>query len=118
MSQTISEREFEAFCTLRGIPFERIPETNTRTPDYELVLESALVVVEIKETEPNAEERKSERLLAQRGYGNVGGGTPGDRVRKMIRSCSAQLKAYCCVRSGTSGGTRRFVPYSRCDVRS
>jgi len=94
MPQTISEREFEAFCKARGIPFERISETNTRTPDYELVLESVRVVVEVKETELNAEERASERLLAERGYGTAVGSTPGDRVRKMIRSSSAQLRAH------------------------
>lgn len=94
MPQNISEREFEAFCTRRGIPFERIPEASTKTPDYELLLGSARIVVEIKETEPNAEERESDRLLAARGYGTAIGSTPGDRVRQMIRSCSAQLKAY------------------------
>jgi hypothetical protein len=93
MPQTISEREFEAFCKARGIPLERIPEASTRTPDYEIVLGSTRVVVEVKETEPNAEERESDRLLAKRGYGNAVGTTPGDRVRKMVRSCSAQLKA-------------------------
>ncbi|MDA1349729.1 MAG: hypothetical protein O3A47_12835 [Chloroflexi bacterium] len=31
--------------------------------------------------------------MKERGYGNAIGGTPGDRVRKMIRSASPQLKA-------------------------
>jgi hypothetical protein len=94
MSQTISEREFEAFCTTRSIPFERIQETSKRTPDYELVLGSDRVVVEIKEADRNPEERESDRLLAERGYGNATGGTPGDRVRKMIRSSSTDLPAF------------------------
>jgi hypothetical protein len=50
-------------------------------------------VVEVKETDRNAEERESDRMLAIRGVGNATGGTPGDRVRKMIRSSSGQLKA-------------------------
>ena len=94
MPQTISEREFEAFCNARRIPFERVPATTTRTPDYELVLGSTRVVVEVKETEPNAEERESDRLVAIRGYGNAVGTTPGDRVRKMVQSCSSQLKTH------------------------
>ena len=69
MPQTISEREFEAFCNARGIAFERVPEATTRTPDYELALGATRVVVEVKETEPNAEERESDRLVATRGYG-------------------------------------------------
>ncbi len=94
MPLTVSEREFEAFCRLQGIPFERIPETNTRTPDYELRLSGVRVVVEVKETDRNPEERESDRLVAERGYGNAVGSVPGDRVRKMIRSCSTQLKAH------------------------
>lgn len=91
--RTISERQFEAFCQQRGIPLERIPEADTRTPDYQIVIGTERIIVEVKETSPNPEELESNRLLRERGYGNAIGGTPGDRVRKMIRSASAQLKA-------------------------
>jgi hypothetical protein len=50
-------------------------------------------VIEVKETSPNRGELESLRLLEQRGVGKVTGGTHGDRVRKMIRSASRQLKA-------------------------
>lgn len=91
--RTTSEEQFEAFCQLRGISLERIPEADTRTPDYQITIGSEQIIVEIKETSPNPEELESERLVKERGYGNATGGTPGDRVRKMIRSASAQLKA-------------------------
>jgi hypothetical protein len=91
--RTTSEEQFEAFCQQRGIPLERIPEADTRTPDYQVTIGAERIIVEIKETSPNPEELESNRLLKERGYGNVTGGTPGDRVRKMIRSASAQLKA-------------------------
>jgi hypothetical protein len=93
VKRTSSEREFEAFCRIRGIPLERIPEADTRTPDYEIAIGSERVIVEVKETSPNPEELESQRLVKERGYGKAIGGTPGDRVRKMIRSASAQLKA-------------------------
>jgi hypothetical protein len=93
VKRTISEEQFEAFCKNRGIPLERIPESDSRTPDYEIDIESQRIIVEVKETSPNPEEIESDRLLNERGYGNVTGGTPGDRVRKMIRSASGQLKA-------------------------
>ena len=93
LKRTISEEQFEAFCQHRGIPLERIPESDTRTPDYQITIGSERLIVEIKETFPNPEELESDRLLKERGYGNATGGTPGDRVRKMIRSASAQLKA-------------------------
>ena len=91
--RTTSEVQFEAFCQQTGIPLERIPEADTRTPDYQIVIGTERIIVEVKETSPNREELESNRLLKQRGYGNVIGSTPGDRVRKMIRSASAQLKA-------------------------
>lgn len=93
VKRTISEEQFEAFCQNRGIPLERIPECDKRTPDYQITIGSERIIVEIKETSPNPEELESDRLLKERGYGNVTGGTPGDRVRKMIRSASGQLKA-------------------------
>lgn len=91
--RTTSEVQFEAFCQQKGIVLQRIPEGDTRTPDYQIVIGSERIIVEVKENSPNPEELESNRLLKQRGYGNVTGGTPGDRVRKMIRSASAQLKA-------------------------
>ena len=93
MKRTISEEQFEAFCRIRNIPLERIPEGASRTPDYQITIGSEQIIVEIKETSPNPEELESDRMLKERGYGNVTGGTPGDRVRKMIRSASGQLKA-------------------------
>lgn len=93
MKPTISEEQFEAFCQNRGIPLERIPESEARTPDYQIDIDGERIIVEIKETSPNPEEIESDRLVKERGYGNVTGGTPGDRVRKMIRSASGQLKA-------------------------
>jgi hypothetical protein len=91
--RTTSEEQVDAFCQQRGIPLERIPEADTRTPDYQVTIGAERIIVEIKETSPNPEELESNRLMKERGYGNATGGTPGDRVRKMIRSASAQLKA-------------------------
>lgn len=93
MQKTISEQVFEEFCTSRGIACKRIPEAESRTPDYDLVLGSVQIVVEVKEITANTEEQESDRLLHQRGYGNVLSSTPGERVRKKIADCSAQIKA-------------------------
>lgn len=93
MPRTVSEIQFEEFCRLRDIPLVRIPEADTRTPDYEIPFPSGRLIVEVKETSPNPDELESNRLLAERGYGKAIGGTPGDRVRKMISSASGQLKA-------------------------
>jgi hypothetical protein len=93
MPQTESERVFEQFCTAAGIPFSRILEEATPTPDYTIRLGGQDVVVEVKEIDPTPEEQESERLIAERGHGLVIGGTPGEHVRKKIAKSSAQIKA-------------------------
>jgi hypothetical protein len=91
--KTQSEIWFERFCTVSGLAFERIPEETTRTPDYTLAISENTIIVEVKEIVRNEVERKSDQLLAERGYGEVLGNTPGDRLRKKISDCSSQIKA-------------------------
>lgn len=90
--RTLSEYLFERFCGERGIPCSRIPEGSIKTPDYELFPDTTPVVVEVKEIEP-AEEIESDRVMAERGWGNVLSHTPGGRVRAKIAACSPQIKA-------------------------
>jgi len=78
---------------MKEIAWERIPETATKTPDYELTILDQRIIAEVKEVDRNQEEIESDRLLAARGYGNVLSDTPGDRVRKKIDRSSAQIKA-------------------------
>jgi len=93
MRKTQSEIVFERFCAMKGIVCLRIPERDTRTPDYKLEVAEERIIVEVKEIAPNKEERESDRLLKLRGYGNVLSHTPGNRVRKKVADCSAQIKA-------------------------
>ena len=93
MQRTTSERVFEEFCHASGIDCRRIPETDTRTPDYELFLNDVRVVVEVKEMAPNDAERESDRVVKERGYGVASSETPCARVRKKIADSSGQIKA-------------------------
>ena len=93
MEKTHSESLFEHYCRSKGIPWRKIPEADTRTPDYELAIEDRRIIVEVKEITRNKEERESDRLSRERGYGNVESNTPGDRVRSKITDSSAQIKA-------------------------
>ncbi len=85
-------RLFEAFCTLRGIWCGAIPEATAKRPDYELRINGQMVIVEVKTLEPNPEERV---VNARRARGEIvaGGGSPGERLRREIRSANKQLKA-------------------------
>ena len=93
MTKTASEIYFENLCADLGIRLKRIQETNSKTPDYELTIDEQIVVAEVKEMTPNKEEQESDRVLQERGYGNVLSTTPGDRVRKKISESSPQIKA-------------------------
>ena len=94
MKPNASEILFEEFCVRSGIKCLSVArERNKKTPDYELIFENLKVVVEIKEIRRNKEEIESDRLLEERGYGNVTGGLPGQRVRLKIQDCSDQIKA-------------------------
>jgi hypothetical protein len=93
MGKTVSEKLFEQFCVTHGIACQRIPETDGPTPDYELKCGPERVVVEVKEITLNREERESERLAAERGYGNAVSHTPGGRLRRKINDCSEQIRA-------------------------
>jgi hypothetical protein len=91
--RTISEKLFEDYCAKAGIDLIRIPEIKSPTPDYVMSIQGTSIVVEVKEIVLNQEERKSEHVLYERGYGNIYSVTPGDRVRKKISDSSPQIKA-------------------------
>jgi hypothetical protein len=90
---TKSESWFEQFCASAKLECTRIEEGTSRTPDYLLKISGETVVVEVKEIQRNAEEQRSDRLLVERGYGEVLGNTPGDRVRKKVNDSSGQIRA-------------------------
>lgn len=92
MAKNESETLFEHYCESKGIICRRIPEIETRTPDYEIVLLGKQVIVEVKEILPTQEEEESDRLRRQRGYGEAVCYTPGDRIRKKIKASSGQIK--------------------------
>lgn len=91
--KTQSEIYFEKFCERNRFPLLPVPVSTKRTPDYTLTVGGQLVVVEVKEIQPTAEELESERLAQERGYGTCIDRTPGKSVRKKIADCSTQIKA-------------------------
>ncbi len=58
MIKTASEKHFETLCAVLGIQLLRIAEeANSKTPDYEIFIESQRVVVEVKEITRNKDEQ-------------------------------------------------------------
>src|SRR5688572_28213326 len=89
---TISERYFERFCERRGIAFTRLPEGAVKMPDYEILVEGIRIAVEVKQIEPNAEDRD---ILAQAAHGEAASyWVDMSRARQSIRDAIKQLRAY------------------------
>lgn len=90
--RTISESMFEELCRSVGIDCDRVDETTTQTPDYEVGFSGHRIVAEVKQFDPNGEEAESIRLLAAGGNGDTTA-TPGQRIRKSIDDAAPQLRA-------------------------
>lgn len=102
---TRSEELFERLCQTQGIACRKIPESKTKTPDYEIAVSSVSVLVEVKQLDENDEDRRINEALS------IGGETPGvecpsDRVRHHIADAYGQLKAY--NRAGLATGVVLF----------
>ncbi len=71
-----------------------IPGPGTKTPDYDVRINSKRMIFEIKEIEETKEDKKNKRLLKECGYGDVISRTPGQYVRAKIISAKRQFKKY------------------------
>ena len=94
--KTKFEALFEKFCDGHNMEWFRVATSDQKgikTPDYDIsVPDGPLVVVEVKQFDPNPEEKAA---ILQLRAGRVGdfGGTPGARIRSAITAAKEQLKA-------------------------
>jgi hypothetical protein len=92
--QTRSEILFERFCEETGTAFSRIPAqpaANRRTPDYELHLHVPPILAEVKQIDPNREDKALTRQYEAGGsyeFQHIA----GKRVREKISEAASQLK--------------------------
>jgi hypothetical protein len=92
MKMTESEEIFESVLLKKGIIYERIPEAESRTPDYKINLGCADTYWEIKELEENLNEKeilKKIEVNEQEDYS-----VDSSRVANSIKTASAQFKKY------------------------
>lgn len=90
---TESEEIFESVLLKKGIIYERIPEAESRAPDYKINLGCADTYWEIKELEENLNEKeilKKIEVNEQEGYS-----VDSSRVANSIKTASVQFKEYC-----------------------
>ena len=90
---TVSEQLFERLCQTRAITYKRIPEGRTKTPDYQLMIDSVNILVEVKQLDENDGDRRINEALCRRDD-TPGVECPSNRVRLHIVAAYRQLKAY------------------------
>jgi len=93
-----SQQLFEAFCASNSIliyPIKQSSIPGKKTSDYEIYISGYRVVVEVKQLDPNPEDKK---FIS--GFQKTGSATitlePGHRVRKAIDEAMPQLKTSSC----------------------
>lgn len=93
---TVSEILFSEYCRLRGVHCAKIAESTggARTPDFEVTTTYGPAIFEIKQIEPNEDDRNRDEQL-QRGEITVRNrGRPGRRLLNIIDRAKGQLKGY------------------------
>ncbi len=90
---TESEKAFEKILELSEINFSKIPEGESLTPDYEVIIESGLTYWEIKELEENEHEKE----ILSKVENNEGSvySVNSRRIEGSIKKACAQFKGYC-----------------------
>lgn len=89
---TRSEELFETFCKQNSLEYQRIETAQVRRPDYLLKLDYQELVVEVKQLDPNAQERRLLRNPNEEWDDGLYHGIPGERIRSKIDSAIPQLK--------------------------
>ena len=92
---TRSETLFVELCEVVGWAFERLDEAGHGIPSPDFLLEACdgtNIVVEIKQFDPNREEREELEKLETGGMARFFT-KPGKRVRKAVKKAARQLKA-------------------------
>lgn len=115
---TLSERIFIKFCTQVDVTWKRICAGKEQRPDFEIWVLGHRIVVEVKQFDPNPEEKKALEDLEKGSVPNFPTRRPGDRVREAIRKANPQLKALSkgkvpamLVLQGNVCGRRHVDPY-------
>ena len=90
---TISERLFEQLCSQRDVGCTRIPEGPQKTADYSVALGSLTLVTEVKQLEPNNQDKKLAKTWGT--PSSPGAVAPSDRVQGLLDEGYPQVKRSC-----------------------
>lgn len=108
--KTASEKLFEEFCRLNGVPCFSVAPASVRTPDFAIELGGTEVTCEVKQIDPNDEDL---RELADLQEGVGAGRYLPSRLRTKLKKVSAQLKS-----ASDSGRPTLLVVYDNTPFKS
>jgi hypothetical protein len=108
--ETASEKLFEEFCRLNGVPCFRVAPASVRTPDFAIEHGGTEVTCEVKQIDPNDEDL---RELAELQEGVGAGRYLPNRLRAKLKKVSAQLKS-----ASQSGRPTLLVVYDNTPFKS
>jgi hypothetical protein len=97
INMTKSELLFEELCNKHRIPYDRLPvQQDHPQPDYELDLNGQRVVVEVKQIEPNEEDRCYAEAQERDGKASQcrNPDMMARRIRNHIKASRVQIKSY------------------------
>ena len=87
---TISEDMFERLCANKGIEFSRILEGPVKSADYFVSLNELSMVVEIKQLDPNDEDKKFSKIWFS--PDSPGSESPSKRIQGLLEDGYPQIK--------------------------
>ena len=90
--KTESEKLFEDFCATKSISCEKIKEESNKRPDYWISISDLKVVAEVKQLNPNKEDKAKYKEFKEKGF-VVGDSPPGARVRGKITDSAPQISS-------------------------
>ena len=88
---TISERLFEKLCSDRHVGCKRIPESVEKTADYEVSLGTLKLITEVKQLDPNKDDKKIEEIWGT--PKSPVAVAPSNRVQGLIADAYPQIKS-------------------------
>ena len=83
---------FEALCAAQEVSYERLPVGAQRTPDYEIFLGGQRVIVEVKQLDPNKQDKEINHA-SDSGTATPNVISPTQRLRRKISDGYKQLKS-------------------------
>ncbi|OBU33865.1 hypothetical protein C0W66_19745 [Photobacterium kishitanii] len=94
VTMNISEENTLSLFGLLGISLNKIPESQSKTPDFEATLDGRRILVEVKEIRENPDEKEVLTRFNESNLVSMSVNLDGKRFQKALSEANRQLKDY------------------------